>query len=72
MASLGWSCDRRLAGGISLGRSLADSARAVLKDVLRYFHGRAGYHSPQGEVDLQDFLHGFLPKILFPRAVDGL
>jgi hypothetical protein len=72
MASLGWSCDRSLAGGISLGRSLADPARAVLKGVLRHFHGRACYHSPQGDIDLQDFLHGFLPRILFPRAVQGL
>jgi hypothetical protein len=72
MASLGWGCDRRLAGGISLGRCVADSTRAVLKGVLRHFHGRAGYHPPQGEVDFQDFLHGFLPRILFPRAVEGL
>ena len=55
-----------------MGRSLADPAPAVLKGVLRHFHGQAGYHSPQGEVDLQGFLHGFLPRTVFPRAVEEL
>ena len=41
--------------------------RLSSKSVLRNLHRRTGNHSPQGEVNLQGFSHGF-PPALYPRG----